>query len=244
MSWPAWRRRARQSGWRLRWLSPISRCRTFLSEAVIPYEADEITRLIIDTHDLAAFRPWPISPSDHSASGCSLTRSHARCWPPWRPGHPGDGRGGFQADADSGSRRWSPAKCRVVTRFRNTLGLPGRLSTRLQPNHPTDDPQGIGASIIDGLLYGCGDAVIGINPASDSPATVATLLEMVDALRQRFAIPTQSCVLAHVTTTLQVMRARRPGGPGVPVDRRDRGRQPELRGHPLAAGEARDARWP
>jgi len=99
-----------------------------------------------------------------------------------------------------------------VTRFRNTLGLPGRLSTRLQPNHPTDDPQGIGASIIDGLLYGCGDAVLGINPASDSPATVTTLLEMVDALRQRFAIPTQSCVLAHLTTTLQVMHR------GAPVD--------------------------
>jgi len=103
-------------------------------------------------------------------------------------------------------------KCQVITRFRNTLGLPGRLSTRLQPNHPTDDPRGIGASIIDGLLYASGDAVIGINPASDSPQTVATLLHMVDALRQRYAIPTQSCVLAHVTTTLEVMRR------GAPVD--------------------------
>jgi ethanolamine ammonia-lyase large subunit len=103
-------------------------------------------------------------------------------------------------------------KCRVITRFRNTLGLPGRLSTRLQPNHPTDDPRGIGASIIDGLLYASGDAVIGINPATDSPQTVTTLLHMVDALRQRYAIPTQSCVLAHVTTTLEVMRR------GAPVD--------------------------
>jgi len=103
-------------------------------------------------------------------------------------------------------------KCRVVTRFRNTLGLPGRLSTRLQPNHPTDDPRGIGVSIIDGLLYGCGDAVIGINPATDSPQTVTTLVEMVDVMRQRYAIPTQSCVLAHVTTTIQAMNR------GAPVD--------------------------
>jgi ethanolamine ammonia-lyase large subunit len=99
-----------------------------------------------------------------------------------------------------------------VTRFRNTLGLSGRLSTRLQPNHPTDDPRGIGASIIDGLLYGCGDAVIGINPATDSPRVVTTLLEMVDALRLRYAIPTQSCVLAHVTTTMEAIRR------GAPVD--------------------------
>jgi ethanolamine ammonia-lyase large subunit len=103
-------------------------------------------------------------------------------------------------------------KCRVVTRFRNTLGLPGRLSTRLQPNHPTDDPRGIGASIIDGLMYGCGDAVIGINPASDSPRAVMELLEMVDALRRRYEIPTQSCVLSHVTTTLEAIRR------GAPVD--------------------------
>jgi len=103
-------------------------------------------------------------------------------------------------------------KCRVVTRFRNTLGLPGRLSTRLQPNHPTDDPRGIGVSIIDGLLYGCGDAVIGINPATDSPQTVTTLVEMVDVMRQRYAIPTQSCVLAHVTTTIQAMNR------GAPID--------------------------
>jgi ethanolamine ammonia-lyase large subunit len=103
-------------------------------------------------------------------------------------------------------------KCHVVTRFRNTLGLPGRLSTRLQPNHPTDDTRGIGASIIDGLMYGSGDAVIGINPASDSPRAVMQLLEMVDALRCRYDIPAQSCVLAHVTTTLEAIRR------GAPVD--------------------------
>ncbi|MBV9033750.1 MAG: ethanolamine ammonia-lyase subunit EutB, partial [Acidobacteriaceae bacterium] len=104
------------------------------------------------------------------------------------------------------------AKIRVVTRFRNTLGLPGRLSTRLQPNHPTDDPLGIAASIIDGLTYGSGDAVIGINPVSDNLRTVETLLHMLDRIRERYGIPTQSCVLAHVTTQIEAMRR------GAPVD--------------------------
>jgi len=104
------------------------------------------------------------------------------------------------------------AKCRVVTRFRNTLGLAGRMSIRLQPNHPTDDPAGIGASILDGLLYGCGDAVVGINPATDSIETVARLLRMLDGLIATYRIPTQSCVLAHVTTQLAAMEQ------GAPVD--------------------------
>jgi ethanolamine ammonia-lyase large subunit len=104
------------------------------------------------------------------------------------------------------------SKCRVVTRFRNTLGLPGRLSIRLQPNHPTDDPAGIGASILDGLLYGCGDAVIGINPATDSVETVVRLEQMLAELIERFEIPTQSCVLAHVTTQIAAIER------GAPVD--------------------------
>ncbi len=103
-------------------------------------------------------------------------------------------------------------KCRHVTRFRNTIGLPGRLSVRLQPNHPTDDPKGIAASIIDGLLYGCGDAVIGINPATDQIPTVVRLLQMLDDFRNRYAAPTQSCVLTHVTNTLAAIEA------GAPVD--------------------------
>jgi ethanolamine ammonia-lyase large subunit len=103
-------------------------------------------------------------------------------------------------------------KCEVVTRFRNTIGLKGHFSTRLQPNHPTDDPKGIAASMIDGLLYGSGDAVIGINPATDSPAEVNTLLLLMDTLRQQFDMPTQSCVLCHVTTTLELIRQ------GAPVD--------------------------
>jgi ethanolamine ammonia-lyase large subunit len=101
-------------------------------------------------------------------------------------------------------------KCRVVTRFRNTIGLEGRLSVRLQPNHPTDDPKGIAASILDGLFYGAGDAVIGINPATDNIGNAMLLLEMLDSLRRKYAIPVQSCVLAHVTTTMEAIRRKAP----------------------------------
>jgi ethanolamine ammonia-lyase large subunit len=186
--------------------------RALLDEPVIPYEADEVTRLIVDTHDAEAFRPvahltvggfreWLLSHETTSATLAALA-----------PGITPE-----MAAAVSKIMRLQDLvlvgrKCRVITRFRNTIGLPGRLSVRLQPNHPTDDPRGIGAAIIDGLLYGSGDAVIGINPATDSPQTVIMLLEMVDALRERYAIPTQSCVLAHVTTTLEAMRR------GAPVD--------------------------
>jgi ethanolamine ammonia-lyase large subunit len=185
---------------------------TFLTEAVVPYEKDEVTRLILDSHDAVAFRPiahltvgsfreWLLS---HEVTSETLAAVAPGIMPE-------------MAAAVSKLMRLQDLalvarKCRVVTRFRNTLGLPGRLSTRLQPNHPTDDPRGIGASIIDGLLYGCGDAVIGINPATDSPRVVIMLLEMVDALRLRYAIPTQSCVLAHLTTTIDAIRR------GAPVD--------------------------
>ena len=185
---------------------------TFLSEAVVPYEQDEVTRLVIDTHDAQAFRPvahltvgafreWLLSHEVTSETLAALA-----------PGVTPEMAGAVSKLMRSQDLVLVARKCQVITRFRNTLGLPGRLSTRLQPNHPTDDPRGIGASIIDGLLYASGDAVIGINPASDSPQTVTALLHMVDALRQRYAIPTQSCVLAHVTTTLEVMRQ------GAPVD--------------------------
>ncbi len=186
--------------------------KTLLAEAVIPYEEDEVTRLIVDGHDAVALHPvahltvgglreWLLS---HEATAEALAAVAPGITPE------------IAAAVSKIMRLQDLAlvgrKCRVVTRFRNTLGLPGRLSVRLQPNHPTDDPRGIGAAIIDGLLYGSGDAVIGINPATDSPATVIMLLEMVDALRQRYAIPTQSCLLAHVTTTLEAMRR------GAPVD--------------------------
>ena len=104
------------------------------------------------------------------------------------------------------------SKCRVVTHFKNTLGLPGRLAIRLQPNHPTDDAAGIATSILDGLLYGCGDACIGINPATDNVATVKSLLHMLDRFITEYQIPTQSCVLAHITTTMRAIDE------GTPVD--------------------------
>ena len=185
---------------------------TFLAEPLIPYESDEVTRLILDEHDAAAFAPvshltvgdfrdWLLN--DQVTGGILNALA---------PGLTPE-----MAAAVSKIMRLQDlvsvaAKIRVVTRFRNTIGLPGRLSTRLQPNHPTDDPKGIAASIIDGLMYGSGDAVIGINPVSDSIQTVETLLRMLDRLRESYQIPVQSCVLAHVTTQMETMRR------GAPVD--------------------------
>jgi ethanolamine ammonia-lyase large subunit len=186
--------------------------KAFLNEVVVPYETDEVTRLIQDSHDRAAFAPvasltvggfrdWLLS---EAADSETLTRLAPGLTPE-------------MVAAVSKIMRVQDliavaARCRVITRFRNTLGLAGRLSTRIQPNHPTDDPQGVAASLLDGLLYGCGDAVIGINPASDSVESCIRLLEMLDVLRVRLDIPTQSCILAHVTTTLQAMER------GAPVD--------------------------
>jgi ethanolamine ammonia-lyase large subunit len=184
----------------------------FLDQVVVPYESDEVTRLILDTHDRSAFAPvahltvggfreWLLSYEVTSETLASLA-----------PGVTPEMAAAVSKIMRVQDLVLVARKCRVVTRFRNTIGLPGRLSVRLQPNHPTDDPRGIGASIIDGLLYGSGDAVIGINPATDNPQTAITLLEMVNELRERYAIPTQSCVLAHLTTTLEVIRR------GAPVD--------------------------
>src|SRR5215510_7314641 len=186
--------------------------KTFLSEALIPYEQDEVTRLIVDGHDAGAFAPvahltvgdfrnWLLSDAADEAALAALA-----------PGVTPE----MAAAASKVMRNQDlilvAQKCRVVTRFRNTLGLKGRLATRLQPNHPTDDPSGIAASIVDGLLYGSGDAVIGVNPASDSVAAVLALIEMLDKIISKYAIPTQSCVLTHVTTTLEAIRR------GAPVD--------------------------
>ncbi|WP_020598982.1 ethanolamine ammonia-lyase subunit EutB [Spirosoma panaciterrae] len=184
----------------------------FLNEAVIPYETDEVTRLIIDTHDKAAFAPishltvgdlrdWLLSDEADTSTLHQLA----------------SGLTPEMVSAVSKLMRNQDLilvaqKCEVVTRFRNTQGLRGRMAVRLQPNHPTDDAKGIAASIIDGLLYGSGDAMIGINPATDSPAATSRLLCMLEELRERFAIPTQSCVLSHVTTTLQLIEQQ------VPVD--------------------------
>lgn len=179
--------------------------KTFLQEAVIPYEEDEVTRLIIDTHDATAFAPvahlttgafrdWLLS--DH-ADTATLQQVSKGITPEMAAAVSKLMR---NQDLISIAR-----KIEVVTRFRNTIGLKGRLSVRLQPNHNTDDAKGIAASIIDGLLYGSGDAVIGINPATDSPAIVTGLLQLIDQLRQQYDIPTQSCVLCHITTALQII---------------------------------------
>ncbi len=182
----------------------------FLSESVVPYEADDVTRLIPDSHDrtafapvssltVGAFREWLLeaAPESVTALARGLTPEMAAAVSKLMRNQ----------DLISVAR-----KCRVVTRFRNTLGLPGRLSVRIQPNHPTDDARGIAASMLEGLAYGCGDAVIGINPAGDGLSAFLPLWRMMDELIRRFDIPTQSCVLTHVTGQIEAI-AR-----GAPVD--------------------------
>jgi ethanolamine ammonia-lyase large subunit len=182
----------------------------FLNDTVIPYEADEVTRLIIDSHDAAAFAPV-----------CHLTVGGFRDWllaadggavTALAPGLTPEMVAAVSKIMRVADLIQVAAKCRVVTRFRNTIGLPGTLSIRLQPNHPTDDPRGIAASTLDGLLLGAGDAVIGVNPATDNVEAVMRVLDMLDMVRDRFAIPTQTCVLSHVTTTMLAMER------GAPVD--------------------------
>ncbi len=186
--------------------------KTFLNVALVPYEADEVTRLIIDGHDAAAFAPvahltvgdfrdWLLGPA---ATPAALHALAAGLMPE-------------MAAAVSKLMRLQDLmlvakKCHVSTAFRNTIGLPGHLAVRLQPNHPTDDLRGIAASLLDGLMYGCGDAVIGINPASDSLRVMGDLLRLLDGVIQRHAIPTQACVLTHVTNTLRLIDE------GLPVD--------------------------
>ena len=185
---------------------------TFLNEAIVPYETDEVTRLILDTHDRPAFAPI-----------ANLTVGELRDWllsdeaTTDRLANLAPGLTPEMAAAVSKLMRaqdliYVARKISVVTRFRTTVGLPGHLSTRLQPNHPTDSPIGIAASILDGLLLGSGDAVIGINPVSDNVASVTTLLHLIDHIRQRYSIPTQGCVLAHLTTQMDAIRS------GAPLD--------------------------
>jgi len=186
--------------------------KTFLEDLLVPYEVDEVSRLIIDSHDAAAFTPI-----------AHLTVGGFRDWllsdavtPPVlgriAPGSTPEMAAAVAKLARVQDLMVIAAKCQVVTRFRGTIGLAGRLSTRLQPNHPSDDPRGIAASILDGLLLGSGDATIGVNPATDSPSHILALLRLLDEIRQKLDIPTQSCVLTHVTTTLDLIRA------GAPVD--------------------------
>ena len=180
----------------------------FLDEAVVPYESDEVTRLIFDTHDAAAFAPvahltvgdfrdWLLGYDTDSSLLSALA-----------PGITPEMAAAVSKIMRIQDMVLVARKCRVVAKFRDTLGLEGRLSNRLQPNHPTDDPKGIAASILDGLLYGCGDAVIGINPATDNVDQVIRLLGMLDEIIRTYRIPTQSCVLTHVTNTMQAIERR------------------------------------
>ena len=184
----------------------------FLAEEIVPAETDEVSRLIFESHDTAAFAPvasmtvgefrdWLLS--DAAAPGTLATLA---------PGVTPEMAAAVSKLMRNQDLILVARKISVVTRFRNTIGLPGRLSVRLQPNHPTDDLRGIAASVIDGLLLGAGDAVIGINPATDSARQATLLLERLDELRQTYDIPTQTCVLAHVTTMMQAMEK------GAPVD--------------------------
>jgi ethanolamine ammonia-lyase large subunit len=189
--------------------TPLS---AFLEEPVVPYEADEVTRLILDTHDPGAFAPVRAMTVGGFREFLLADSSDAETLAALAPGLTPEMVAATVKLMRLSDLMTVAAKCRVVTRFRTTIGLAGRLAVRLQPNHPTDDAKGIAASVLDGLLLGAGDATIGINPASDSPARTAELLMLLDDIRQRLAIPTQSCVLAHVTTTLGLMNQ------GVPVD--------------------------
>ncbi|MCX7060317.1 MAG: ethanolamine ammonia-lyase subunit EutB [Gammaproteobacteria bacterium] len=186
--------------------------RAFLDHALIAYEHDEVTRLIVDTHDAAAFAPiasltvggfrdWLLSPQATTAVLAALA-----------PGVTPEMAAAVSKLMRNQDLILAARKIRVVTAFRSTIGLPGRLAIRLQPNHPSDDPRGILASTLDGLLYGAGDACIGINPASDDPARLRALWNMLDHLIDRHGIPTQSCVLAHVTRQIEAIEA------GAPVD--------------------------
>jgi ethanolamine ammonia-lyase large subunit len=184
----------------------------FLEDLLIPYEADEVTRLIIDTHDRAAFAPIADLTVGQFRDWLLRYETDSTVLTALAPGLTPEMVAAVSKLMSNQDLVLVGKKCRVVTAFRSTIGLPGRLSVRLQPNHPTDDPQGIAASILDGLLYGCGDAVIGINPATDSVPAMETLLKLIDELVHRYEIPTQSCILAHVTTALEAMKR------GAPLD--------------------------
>ena len=186
--------------------------RTFLTDALIPYEDDEVTRLIIDTHSATAFAPiahltvgdfrnWLLADDTDAAQLAAVS-----------PGITPEMAAAVSKIMRNQDLILVARKCEVRSAFRNTIGLPGRLSTRLQPNHPTDDASGIAAVMLDGLLYGSGDAVIGINPATDNVPQVIKLVSMMAEVIDRYSIPTQSCVLTHVTNTIEAIER------GAPVD--------------------------
>ncbi|MDT5338926.1 MAG: ethanolamine ammonia-lyase large subunit [Mycobacterium sp.] len=187
----------------------------FLQEQVVPYETDEVTRLIVDSHSASAYR----TVSHLTVGGLrdwlleTVTKPDAaRALAALSPGLTPEMVAAVSKLMRNQDLISVARAVRVTSAFRTTIGLPGRLSTRLQPNHPTDDPKGVAAATLDGLMLGCGDAVIGINPASDSPRATADLLYLLDEVRSRVDIPTQSCVLSHVTTTMELIERN------VPVD--------------------------
>jgi ethanolamine ammonia-lyase large subunit len=188
---------------------PLAR---FLEELLVPYEEDEVTRLVLDGHDAAAFAPVRDLTVGQFREWLLAYETDAPRLAALAPGLTPEMVAAVSKLMRNQDLVLAAGKCRVTTRFRSTIGLPGRLSVRLQPNHPTDDPAGIAASVVDGLLHGCGDACIGVNPATDSPASMERLVRQLAELIERFEIPTQSCVLAHVTTALRIMER------GAPVD--------------------------
>ena len=184
--------------------------KTFLTETLTPYEKDEVTRLIIDSHDQTAFAPVSHFTVGQLRDWLLTDNADTTQLKQLAPGLTPEMVAAVSKLMRNQDLITAAKKCEVITRFRNTLGIHGNLSTRLQPNHPTDDPKGIAASMVDGLLYGSGDAVIGINPATDNPEIVADLLHMLDGVIHRFEIPTQSCILCHVTTTLELIARQAP----------------------------------
>jgi ethanolamine ammonia-lyase large subunit len=186
--------------------------RRLLEQPLVPYEADEVTRLILDSHDAAAFAPLRGMSVGEFRDWLLSDRADGAVLGALAPGITPEMAAAVSKLMRNQDLILAARKCAVVTRFRNTLGLPGRLAVRLQPNHPTDDARGIAASILDGLLYGAGDAVIGINPATDEPAKLAGLWRLLDELIARFDIPAQSCVLTHLTRQIEAI------GRGLPLD--------------------------
>jgi len=185
---------------------------SFLSEPLIPYEADEVTRLICDGHDPVAFAPIASLTVGEFRDVLLAETTTTATLAALAPGVTPEMAAAVSKIMRNQDLILAASKCRVVTAFRNTLGLPGTMAVRLQPNHPTDDLDGITASTLDGLMYGCGDAVIGVNPASDSLATIGDIVRRLDDLIGRFEIPTQQCVLTHVTSAVALIEQ------GAPVD--------------------------
>lgn len=183
-----------------------------LAEPLIPYEHDDVTRLILDSHDARAFAPIASLTVGEFREYLLSFETNAETLSLLAPAITPEIAAAVCKIMRNQDLILAARKCRVVTAFRNTIGLPGTMAVRLQPNHPTDDPAGIMASLIDGLMYGAGDAVIGINPATDQPQRIEGLLRLLDDVIARHAIPTQACVLTHVTTALDLM------GRGVPTD--------------------------